>query len=173
MFEDTRRPLCARKGDTSEVITPDHSYVRLYKRKVTSHKVGSWLHDVWSRRASWWCVVETSRGRGVVDMRKIRVLRLCKSGFGGRLPGGSRWTCPGERVGYSHIVWGGWCCPAERGSKALGSKYLPRRGPPERTESRASVRVSIPANRLLQRTSTVTEVPAPARSPATRIVPRR
>ena len=24
------------------------------------------------------------------------------------------------------MVWGGWCCPAERGSKAPGSKYLPR-----------------------------------------------
>ena len=36
-------------------------------------------------------------------------------------------SCPGvdERVGYSHIVWGDACCPA-RGSKAPGSKYLPR-----------------------------------------------
>ena len=37
--------------------------------------------------------------------------------------------CPGERVGGGCcIVWGGWCCPAERGSKASGSNYLPRIG---------------------------------------------
>ena len=36
--------------------------------------------------------------------------------------------CPGERVGGGCcIVWGDACCLAERGSKAPGSKYLPRK----------------------------------------------
>ena len=55
----------------------DHSHVRLYKRKVTSHNVGSWFHDV-RRDVSWWRPVETSRGDvpwrgGVVDVHTIRV----------------------------------------------------------------------------------------------------
>ena len=41
--------------------------------------------------------------------------------------GSSRGTCPGERVGGDRcIAWGDACCLAERGSKAPGSKYLPR-----------------------------------------------
>ena len=53
-------------------------------------------------------------------------------GLGGHLPGGSRMDpCPQERVGgVCCIVWGGWCCPAERGTKAHGSKYPPRSCPP-------------------------------------------
>ena len=39
------------------------------------------------------------------------------------LPGGSRWTCPPERGGTGG---GSACCLAERGSKADGTKYLPR-----------------------------------------------
>ena len=42
--------------------------------------------------------------------------------------GGSRGTCPGERVGGG-VAWCGGMrlVVAERGSKAPGSKYLPRR----------------------------------------------
>ena len=67
-----------------------------------------------------------SRGRGVVDVHTIRLLRWSilfwldpspREGLGGRVPERECWCC---------MVWRGWCCPAERGSKASGSKYLSR-----------------------------------------------
>ena len=65
-------------------------------------------------------------GGGEVDMRKIRVLRLRGVVWVELSPGRVCMDpCPGERV------WGGCCmCLAERGSKAPGSKYLPRRCDP-------------------------------------------
>ena len=63
-------------------------------------------------------------GGGGVDMRKIRVLRLrgvvwvdvSREGLGGHVP---------ERESGG----GGACCLAERGTRAHGSKYLPRMSP--------------------------------------------
>ena len=61
---------------TSEVFTPRPITPTFGCAKETHpHSVGSWPHDV-RRDVSWWCVVETSRGRGVVDVHTIRVLRL-------------------------------------------------------------------------------------------------
>ena len=90
--------------------------------KVTSHKVGPWLHGVWSRRLLVAFRGGVSWDGGVVDMRKIRVLRLwgvvwlnvSRGDLGGHVP---------KREWFSHIMWGDWCCPAERGTKAYGSKY--------------------------------------------------
>ena len=47
---------------------------------------------------------------------------VSREGLGGHVPkrewgGGAAWCC---------MVWEGWCCPAERRTKAHGSKYLPR-----------------------------------------------
>ena len=59
-----------------DIYSPaDHSYVWVCKREATSHKAGSWLHDV-RRDVSWWRPVATSRGRGGADVHTIRVYRL-------------------------------------------------------------------------------------------------
>ena len=54
----------------------DHSYVWLCRRKVTSDNVGSWLHDVLSRRLLVVCRGGVSWEGGLEHMRKIRVERL-------------------------------------------------------------------------------------------------
>ena len=60
-------------------------------------------------------------------MRKIRVLRLWVVVWVDVSPSTVCMdSCPGERVGYSHIVWEAAFCLAERGSKASGSEYLSR-----------------------------------------------
>ena len=61
-------------------------------------------------------------------------------------------SCPGERVDgccSCCIVWGGWCCPAERGSKAHGSKYLPRIAPARPQERKQGLRPHSLSNRNL------------------------
>ena len=101
----------------SEVFTPLRSSPTFgYTKEKLPHTVGSWLHDV-RRGVSWWRPVETSRGdvmravpsssSGDVSWEGGRGRPYYASGpsprggLGGRLRGGSRWTCPHERV------WGG------------------------------------------------------------------
>ena len=84
---------------TSEEITPRPITPTFgYTKEEPPHKVGSWLHDVWSRRllvvcrgdVSW----EAGSGRPYYSSGPSAM-----GGLGGRLPEGSRWTCAGERVG--------------------------------------------------------------------------
>ena len=93
------------------------------------------IHTVPVRGFTTWTPAETSLG----DVPRRRLVgggartsihsgvASPRDGLGGRLPGGSRWTCPqGRGGGCCCIVWGDACCLAERGTKASGSKYLPR-----------------------------------------------
>ena len=104
----------------------DHSYVRLYKRDAPTP-----CRSVASRRPSRRLLVtsrgDPSCGRGVVDVHTIRVVCFFEMVWLDVSRGGSRWTSPQERVwGGCCSMWGDVSCLAERGSKAPGSKYLPR-----------------------------------------------
>ena len=81
------------------------------------------MNDVWSRRASWWRVVMG----GVSWEGGLWACVKFEGGMGGAI---SREGLGGHVcMRGCCIVWGGWCCPAERGTKAPGGKYLPRIDP--------------------------------------------
>ena len=123
---------CTSEEITPRPITPTFGYS--YTKEKHPHSVGSWLRDV-RRDVSWWRPAEASRGRGVVDVHTISS-GVVSGGWAG-------WTSPG-RVSYGpvsrresgvvllHSVGGLVLSSVMRGSKAPGSKYLPRKLLPKR-----------------------------------------
>ena len=89
---------------TSEVITPQPiSPTFGYTKEKPPHKVGSWLHDVWSRRLLVACRGGVSWEEGVWTCVKFEWCVCDGWSRWSYLPGGSRMDpCPQERVG--HVV---------------------------------------------------------------------
>ena len=116
-------------GRTSEVITPRPITPTFgYTNETHPHSGGSWSLTTCGRDVSWWCVVEGCRGRGGADMRKIRVIRLRGVVWLELSPGRVCMdSCPQERGGECCCIMGCMLSSVMRGSKAPGSKYLPRR----------------------------------------------